>query len=233
MIVINLAGIKIAIDNKYSFVEKQCQDYLCDDTPEFMVSVTDEELLEERKKTEREYSAGYYESICLYRKICKQMPKYKGFYLHAAVVAVDNEGYAFSAKSGTGKSTHIALWKEHFGKRAEIVNGDKPLIRLIDDQFYIYGTPWCGKEKEGSNTFVPLKALCFLEQGRTNRISRKNSKIILRRIMSQIVFPDQNEEMNLLFGLLDQLIQSIPCYTMACDISKQAVITAYEGMNCH
>lgn len=233
MIVVNLAGIKIAMDNKYSFVEKQCQDYLCDGTPEFIVSATDEELLEERKKTEREYSAGYYESVCLYRKICKQMPKYKGFYLHAAVVAVDNEGYAFSAKSGTGKTTHVALWRDCFGKRAEIVNGDKPLFRLIDHQFYVYGTPWCGKENEGSNTSVPLKALCFLEQSNTNCICRTKSKNILRNILSQIVFPDQKEEINLLLGLVNQLIQSVPCYTMECDISEQAVLTAYKGMNCH
>ena len=39
----------------------------------------------------------------------------------------------FTAQSGTGKSTHIKLWKKHFGKDVDIVNGDKPIVRVFND----------------------------------------------------------------------------------------------------
>ena len=43
---------------------------------------------------------------------------YDTILFHGSVIAVDGEGYLFTAKSGTGKSTHARLWRETFGDRA-------------------------------------------------------------------------------------------------------------------
>ena len=89
------------------------------------------------------------ESDSLITSICDRMPFYDMFLMHAAVVAVDGVAYIFTAPSGTGKTTHTMLWKKHFGDRAVIVNGDKPLIRLQGGKVYVCSTPWKGKEELG------------------------------------------------------------------------------------
>ncbi|MDD7517902.1 hypothetical protein [Ruminococcus flavefaciens] len=44
-----------------------------------------------------------------------KMPDYDTVLFHGSVIAVDGHGFLFTAKSGTGKSTHTRLWREYFG----------------------------------------------------------------------------------------------------------------------
>ena len=44
-----------------------------------------------------------------------KMPDYDTVLFHVSVIAVDGHGFLFTAKSGTGKSTHTRLWREYFG----------------------------------------------------------------------------------------------------------------------
>ena len=117
-----------------------------------------------------QYSDAFIESIMVYRKIAEVMPAYDTFLFHGSAIAVDGLAYLFTAKSGTGKSTHTYLWREMLGTRAIMVNDDKPLIRITGDKATIYGTPWQGKENIGNNISVPLKAVCLLERAERNHI---------------------------------------------------------------
>ena len=72
-----------------------------------------------------------------YRIICKKILSFDAMLMHCAAVSVDNEAYLFTAVSGTGKTTHINLWRKKFGDRFFVINGDKPIIRLIDGKFYV------------------------------------------------------------------------------------------------
>ena len=82
----------------------------------------------------------YLETLAVCRKIAERMPEYDTFLFHGSCIAVDGVGYLFTAKSGTGKSTHTRLWRELLDNRATMVNDDKPLIRIADDGLVIYGT---------------------------------------------------------------------------------------------
>ena len=77
--------------------------------------------------------------------------------------------YSGTAASGTGKSTHVALWRKYFGERAVMVNDDKPLLR-IGDVVTAYGTPYDGKHKLSNRIAVPLKAICILTRAAENSI---------------------------------------------------------------
>ena len=84
MFVIKLAGIRIRIENRFPFIERQCRDYLCEgEDAAFSVSVTPDEILEEQKHGE--FSDGYCESICVYRHICEILPSYNIFLMHSSV----------------------------------------------------------------------------------------------------------------------------------------------------
>ena len=96
----------------------------------------------------------------------------------------------FSAPCGTGKSTHTRLWTEYFGKeRAVIINDDKPAIQLINDVFYVYGTPWSGKNNIHSNIKVPLQAIVFIEQSINNNVDTLSSREAVKLLMNQSLRP--------------------------------------------
>ena len=195
MFCVQIAKVLVAIENRYAFSERLCADYIVNAAPDecsFSVSATPEEIAAENSD-EGMFSPAYCESLALYRKICTRMLDYDAFLLHAAVVSHAGRGFAFAAKSGTGKSTHVAQWMRALGDDVTVVNGDKPILRWrngeaaeakdagapnettggeavevtcdqLVGEFIAYGTPYCGKENWGQNTSVPLRAVCFIER---------------------------------------------------------------------
>lgn len=229
MFVIEIANVNIGIDNKYPYLEKLCKDFIVEKDPLFTVSSTEDEIDESIKNSKLLHtnSRGYYESLCVYRKIAQEMVAYDGFLMHGAVIEKDGKGYLFTAPSGTGKTTHTKLWKELYN--AEYINGDKPIIRLIDGEFYACGTPWRGKECFGKNAMVKLHALCFIERDVNNSIRKLSAREVLLRVFNQLLLPNDDVSDNY-YGLIDQLLSNIPCYLLRCNMDEEAAKVAYEGM---
>ena len=131
MFCVQIAEVLVAIENRYAFTEWLCADYIVDVLPDectFSVSATPEEIAAENSD-EGTFSPAYCESLVLYRKICTRMLDYDAFLFHAAIVSYAGRGFAFAAKSGTGKSTHVAQWMRALGGDVTVVNGDKPILR--------------------------------------------------------------------------------------------------------
>lgn len=230
MFCIEIAQIPIGIDNRYSYVYHLCKEYLVVDVvPEFIVSVSEKEILQEQNGDIR-FSKEYCESLCIYRKICNILVRYDAFLLHSAVVSVDNEAFVFAAPSGTGKTTHIQLWLKLFGDRATVVNGDKPIFRFMNGGLWAFGTPWKGKENLGDNIKCPVRAICFLEQGLENHIRILSAEEITKRIFYQVLIPKEEYEFNLFWALLERMVTSIDFYLLQCNQELKAAQLAYEIM---
>lgn len=235
MFCIKIAGIVVRIDNKYSLTEKICKDYIFN-TESYDLSVCasdaeiNAEIIASSELYGRKVSASHAESSCIYRNICLALPAFGAFVFHASAVECDKKTYLFSAPSGIGKSTHTNLWLEHFGDRARIINGDKPILRSIDGKIYVCGTPWCGKEGFYSNAVSPLHALCFLERGEKNEIHRIDAAEAVIRSASQILIPDTECGIDALFPLLEKMLTKTPSYLLRCNISDEAVTLAYTTM---
>lgn len=233
---VRIAKTSIKIHNKYPYTERLCKDYIIsgEAVMDFEVSADAREIeLEYRlmkKIRNEEGSLPLCESMAIFRKICLKMLEYNGFFLHSSVVAVDGQAYAFTAKAGTGKSTHTALWMNYFKKRAFMVNGDKPIFRVLDGHMYACGHPWSGKEGLHTNAEVPLRAVCFLERSDVNSIRKITDREMIERLFVQLLLPEEEQQMEQLFRLLEKMVKDIPCYVLGCNISEKAVITAYEGM---
>ncbi len=229
MFVIRLADVRIQINNRYPFIERQCRDYRIPDTEfDFSVTVSSDEILEEQKNGE--FSDGYCESICAYRQICEALPDYHVFLMHSSVIEVDGFAYAFTAKSGVGKSTHTALWLKNI-PNARVLNGDKPLFRIEDDgSVTAFGTPWNGKEDWGENISAPLAAVCFLERGAENSIRPADEADAIGRLMHQLYVHGSRATVNRQLALMDALIRAVPFYVLACNISDEAALLSYSTM---
>jgi len=230
MTTLQIAGIPVSIDNKYPLSQWNCEGHITADSPLFTVSATEKEVREEYDRLNGAFSLADCESNILYRKVSLGMLQYDAFLLHAAVVAVDGEGYVFTAPGGTGKSTHANYWMQEFGDRAVLINGDKPIIRLMNDKFYVCGTPWRGKERLGNADIVPLKAICLLERGAENGIAPADADTTLDKIFQQVLLPEEPESALKQLDLLDRLIGAVPIYNLKCNMSQAAARVAYNGM---
>lgn len=228
---IRIAELNITIDNKYPFVQEFCREFFADfDRADITVCVSDEEIERERLDSPHHASDGYFECVCAYRQIAMQLPHFDAMVFHASVISCDGKGYAFAAHSGTGKSTHTALWQQVFGERVFYVNGDKPILRRKDGKWFAYGTPWRGKEKLGGNTSAPLQAICFLERGKENTIAPIDSTSMIARLFGQVITPTEQETAERFLELLDSLVTNTPTYLLHCNMLPEAAIVAFQGM---
>jgi hypothetical protein len=218
------------MNNRFPELEWLCRDYMTDEVPLITLAVTQEEIEEERAKQADIFTDGYLETVCLYRKLALEMLNHNVFLMHASVIEVDGEGYAFLAHSGTGKTTQTRLWLEHFGSRARVINGDKPLIRMMPDgTFVAYGTPWCGKEGMGCNASVPLKALFLLERSTVPTCEPADQEYSIDHLFHQLLMPENPEQMMLLLDMVDKSVETIPSYRLRCDMTFDSVVAAYNA----
>lgn len=236
-----LAGHTVEIESLYPQVHTLCADYRVGGGPEYRISITPADIAFERDRSAREdlvegrpvgkYGDGYLETLAVYRKLTLALLPENILLVHGSVVAVDGEGYLFTAKSGTGKSTHTRLWMEVFGPRAVMVNGDKPLLHVGDSGVTVYGTPWDGKEHLSRNMSCPLKAICILARGEDNRIWPVSKKAALPMLLQQCNRPREPAALAKALALTDRLGSLVPIYRLECNMSPEAAVVAYEGMD--
>lgn len=161
----------------------------------------------------------------------KQLLDFGGMMLHSSAVVVDGQAYLFTADSGTGKSTHTKLWLEKFGDRAFILNDDKPALRLEDDGWYAYGTPWSGKHDISVDTRVPLAGIAVVERGEENSIESFGGITAIHAILKQVNRPKQKEYREKLLELLDKLITQVPVWKLRCNMEPEAAEVSYQAMS--
>lgn len=231
-----IADFYVDIQPRSKTLRDMCAPYVCTEpaAAELRIETTDAEVMAEMARDAQENahtaSKAAYEVLAVYRKLCAYALAHDAFLMHCAVIEYEGRGYAFSAPSGTGKTTHIRLWQEAFGAdRVTIVNGDKPILRLLDGVFYAYGTPWCGKEGYNKNTRVPLSGLCFVTRGAENRIRPMSADEAIPHLFSQIMVTDSTNLARQM-ELADALLQKVPCYLLACNMEPEAARVAYAGM---
>ena len=141
--------------------------------------------------------------------------RFSGLMMHAAAVSYEGKAYLFSGPSGVGKSTHTELWQQCFGDKVQIINDDKPAIRQIDGRWFVYGTPWCGKNGINTNCKVPLGGICFLKQGEKNVIRRLSAPEIVPLLYMQTNhLLKKKENMHRLLSAIEALVQQIPIYEL-------------------
>lgn len=152
--------------------------------------------------------------------------------LHSSAIEVDGRGYCFSANSGTGKSTHTALWQKYLGtKRVRIINDDKPLLRRLGTDFYVCGTPWSGKTDLNRNVQVPLKGIVFIRRGTENTVRKLSAAEAVPLLYEQTAKPKSPELMSAMLATADELLRTVPVLQLTCDMSREAVEVSYKALS--
>lgn len=235
-----MAGRIIEISSLHEMVHAYCADYRAEGTADFTVETSQEDIECERERSARVAQAegrdpygssdGYLEELAVYRKIAEKMPNYDTFLFHGSCIAVDGEAYLFTAKSGTGKSTHARLWRELLGERVVMVNDDKPLITVEEGRVMIHGTPYNGKHHLGTKMTVPLKAICLLERSKENWIRSVSRKEAFPMLLQQTYRPSERDALVKTIDLLEKMSELVGLYRLGVNMEPEAAKMAYEEL---
>ncbi|MBQ2927267.1 MAG: hypothetical protein IJD98_01705 [Oscillospiraceae bacterium] len=238
---IKIADQVFHITSLFESTRDYCRCYLTEEEPGYFVKTCREDLdFEQRQAREeailegfrfRDFPDPYLERTAIQRKIAQLLFVHNVLVFHGSVVAVDGNGYLFTAKSGTGKSTHTRLWRQVFGERAVMVNDDKPFLRLAETGVLVCGSPWSGKHGLDTNISVPLKAICLLERGTENRIRRIDARDALFMLLQQSSRPQDPGLMPKYLELVDDVARKTAFWKMQCTVDPQAAVVAYEAMS--
>lgn len=229
--VIRLAELNILIESKYPYLPDLCKNYIVESNDVDISAVAiDEKIQNERTRSDEEVSPSIAESLCVYRDIAEQLPKYDRVLFHGAAISYNGKAYLFTAPSGTGKTTHVNLWRKFIGDDVGIINGDKPILLIDKTKTIVFGTPWAGKEGWQTNTSAELCGICFVTRGTDNTCVSISSSHCLIDLFNQIYMPADSESASKTYELIDRLVSNVPLYRLSCDISEDAVKASFEAL---
>lgn len=136
---------------------------------------------------------------------------------HSSVIRYRGKGVLFLGESGTGKSTHTRLWREHI-PGAELLNDDSPIIRATERKAIVFGSPWSGKTPCYRNESCPITAVVRLSQALHNHIRRLRPIEAIGALLPSAppAFARDERLSDDTCGLLSRLIAQVPVYHLEC-----------------
>ena len=152
--------------------------------------------------------------------------------LHASLVRQHGHGYAFIAKSGTGKSTQVSMWLRYL-KGCDLMNDDNPIVRIMpqDGRVFIYGSPWSGKTPCYRNVKAPLGAITQIVRAKENRVERlKPIEAFTSLLPACSAMKWDSEIFNLICDTITRIIETIPVYTLHCLPNRDAAIVCNKAI---
>ena len=235
-----IAGHTALVSSLFDSTPDYFRSYRSEEAPAFSIRVCREDLRFEQQDLDeealregfrrRQFTDPFLERASIQRSFAEFLFHHDTLLFHGSALAVDGQGYLFTAKSGTGKSTHTRLWREAFGSRAVMVNDDKPFLRVGDDGITMFGSPWSGKHGLDANIAVPLKGICILERGSENIIQPLSPGEALPRLLHEAYLPlDPDKEIRFR-ALVEQLSRSVPLWKLYCNKNPQAAHMAFDAM---
>ena len=144
--------------------------------------------------------------------------------IHASLVRQNGYGYAFIAKSGTGKSTQVSLWLRHI-PGCDLMNDDNPIIRIIDGEPFIYGGPWSGKTPCYRNVKARLGAITRIDRADENSIEKLPPiEAFASFLPSCSSMKWDGEIFNNICNTVTKVVETTGIYTLHCLPNKEAAI---------
>lgn len=144
--------------------------------------------------------------------------------IHASLVRQNGYGYAFIAKSGTGKSTHVSLWLRHL-PGCDLMNDDNPIVRIIDGEAYIFGGPWSGKTPCYRNVKARLGAITRIDRAPANSIERLAPIEAFASFLPSCSSMKWDEDIfNRICNTVTKIIETTAIYTLHCLPNEEAAI---------
>lgn len=149
--------------------------------------------------------------------------------IHSSCIVYQNKAVLFLGESGTGKSTHTRLWREHI-RGAVLLNDDSPMIRVEEGKVWTYGSAWSGKTPCYKQERYELVACVRLSQAPYNRIQELSVLqaygVIHPSCAPEFAYDDAlYDEVSRIIG---QILSVVPCYHLACLPDREAALLSCQ-----
>lgn len=233
-----VAGAVAEVHSLFDSTRDYCNAYLTEEDPEFTITVTPENLAFEQAdllaeaKAEgmkpRRFTDPFLERAAIQRAFADFLLNRNILLFHGSTVALDGYAYLFTAKCGTGKSTHTRLWREIF-PGAQMVNDDKPFLEITEDGVIAHGSPWSGKHGLSENISVPLKGICILHRGPENKIRPISPEEAMEMLLAQGYCPAESQEKSQ--TLTQTLANTTSLWSMECTKNTEAAKISHQAMS--
>lgn len=236
-----IAGCPGEVETLFDSTRAYFHAYLTDKPPLFFFSVTQSALTFEQAQLDteasreglrpRRFTDPFLERASIQRAFADFLLPRDVLLLHGSAVAVDDHGYLFTAKTGTGKSTHTRLWRQLLGERAVILNDDRPFVALRNGGATLYGSPWSGKHGLHANRKASLKGICLLTRGLENHICPLRSADALPTLLREGFAPTDPQLLPRYQADMETLAQSVPLWLLRCNQEPEAARVSYQAMS--
>ena len=234
----NVAGATAEVHSLFDSTRDYCNAYLTEEAPEFTITVTPENLTFEQAdllaeaKAEgmkpRKFTDPFLERAAIQRSFADFLLNRNTLLFHGSTVALEGYAYLFTARCGTGKSTHTRLWREVF-PGARMVNDDKPFLEITENGVIAHGSPWSGKHGLSENISVPLKGICILHRGPENKIRPISPEEAMEMLLAQGYCPAESQKKFL--ELIQALSRQVSLWSMECTKDPEAAKVSHQAMH--
>lgn len=154
--------------------------------------------------------------------ICSRLSFFSTALIHGSFVEHNGEGVIFTGYSGIGKTTQAELWNKFLG--ADIINGDKVLIKADSNGAAAYGLPWKGSSPYCKNKKAPIKGIVVLRQSSDNKIRKLDASEFMEYFMPHIFLPHWDEYcMSMALETVDLILREVPLWLLECKPDEEAV----------
>lgn len=238
---IEIADVPVLIRCRYEENADFFRDYLTDKPERFVIEAAETDLMRMQEEYDRmDEAAGlpgydrsdvFLENNAIHALLARRLLRENILLLHGSALCMDGQAYIFTAKSGTGKSTHTRLWRETFGDRVWMINDDKPFLKITPAGTTVYGTPWDGKHRLSRNASAPLRAIVKLERDAVNHLEPLARADAFPVLMRQAFISREPADMPKALELLGHLLGTAEFYALGCNMDLDAAKVAWEGMN--
>ncbi len=145
-----------------------------------------------------------------------------GIMVHSCGVIDGENGIVFAGIGSAGKSTTARLWNGLPGVR--VLNDDHTIIRKIDGEFRVYGTPWHGQGGIALAADAPLKKIFILKHASSNLAVPLSPAQAATALLVRSFAPLWSASaMAFTLQFLDELCQAVPCYELGFVPEQSAV----------
>ena len=238
---IKTAGQTGQVESLFDSTRDYCRKYFTEEKPDFAVRIFREDLMFEQEALRQEaleegirvrvFTDPFLERTAIQRKFAEFLFERDVLMTHGSTVAVDGKAYLFTAKCGTGKSTHTRLWRQVFGERPVMINDDKPFLKLTETGVLACGSPWSGKHGLDTNCTVPLQGICILDRGKENQIHRISPEEALPMLLHQSYCPLDTGKYSRFAELVHLLAEKTPLWNMYCNMDPSAAEVSHQAMS--
>ncbi len=136
----------------------------------------------------------------------------KGALIHSSGVDFNGHGYMLLGKSGAGKST---ISRRFALAGHEVISDDRIVVRDIDGELRMFGTPWSGEAGIAVNGDFPLHGMFFLRQGAENLIKKITPTEASERLIPVTSIPWYDKSvLSKILSFCGEMVSACPAYDL-------------------